>query len=143
MAVPQENQAQVVRIQKTFAGRENIVAPGRRYLGRGPVYLVPGLKSTRKRKQRILFLVSFIASPHHQFNATACNRGLCSFSAACGPQFSDILLITQMTKHGQYKIQHKLTLKDLLVSIVQSPELENAFCIAERGMTKLFRFCTK
>jgi len=29
MAIPQENQAQVVRIQKTFAGRENIVAPGR------------------------------------------------------------------------------------------------------------------
>ena len=34
-----------------------------RYLGRGPVYLVPGQKSSRKRKQRILFLVSFIISP--------------------------------------------------------------------------------
>ena len=63
-----------------------------RYLGRGPVYLIPG-KSSRKRKQWILFLVSFIASPHHEFNATACNSVSCSFSAACGPQFSDILLI--------------------------------------------------
>ena len=36
---------------------------------------------------------------------------------SCGPQFSDVLLITKVTKQGRYKIQHKLTLKDLLVSV--------------------------
>ena len=32
-----------------------------KYLGRGPVYLVPGQRSSRKGKQRILFLVSYEA----------------------------------------------------------------------------------
>ena len=36
---------------------------------------------------------------------------------SCGPQFSDVLLITKVTKQGRYKIQHKLTMKTLLVSV--------------------------
>lgn len=108
-----ENQSQVVKIQKTFLGSDNIVAPGRRYLGRGPVYSVTGGKSRLKKKQRVLFL------------------------------FSDLLLVTKMISHGRYRIQHKLSLKDVLISSVQTMVLENAFSIIERGMSRPFRFCTK
>ncbi|XP_064403220.1 FYVE, RhoGEF and PH domain-containing protein 6-like isoform X3 [Halichondria panicea] len=104
-----ENQVKVVQMQKTFVGKENIVAPGRKYIGRGPVFFVPG----SRWKQRVLFL------------------------------FSDVLLVARITAAGRYRIRHKVPLKKMLVSIVESPVLRNGFCIAERGLTKPFRFCTK
>ena len=81
-------------------------------------------------------------------------------------QFSDILLVAAMTAYGRYKVRHKLSLSNILViffimqcesilcndfgrqitlqvSVVQSPVLKNSFCVAEKGMTRPFRFCTK
>ncbi len=82
---------------------------------------------------------------------------VCGFSSHI--QFSDILLIARVTAAGRYRIQHKVQLKKMMVqctlsrvqflysvpqvSVVQSPILHNAFCIAERGVAKPFRLCAK
>lgn len=54
-----ENQARIIRIQKCFAGKENIVESGRYYVGRGPVLMVVG-HGRLKFRQCVIFLFSDI-----------------------------------------------------------------------------------
>ena len=73
-------------------------------------------------------------------------------------------MITSMSGPGKYRVRHRITLRNMLVSDVwtlrhydvitkpaslfqvsglEVPELDNAFCIAERGVPKPYRFTSR
>ncbi|XP_065882412.1 FYVE, RhoGEF and PH domain-containing protein 6-like [Dysidea avara] len=105
-----ENQARIIRIQKSFAGKESIVESGRYYVGRGPVLMVTGGPGRLKFRQCVLFL------------------------------FSDLLLVTMVTATGSYKIKQKLSLIDMKVSKVDYQVYESGFMVVVPNVSKAFRF---
>jgi hypothetical protein len=107
-----EQQAIVVKLQKSFAGKENLIVPGRQFLLRGPAELVSGRK-LNKRKRRVIFL------------------------------FSDVLMITKVTRSLKFKIIYKLSLSNLQISSMHSKVTENSFCLFSPSISKPFRLCAR